>query len=96
VEQIIYLEVDDDIGAIRDRLEWAQARRVLLVIPPRCQTLSNLVNLKLLQRHVHDLAMEAALVTRDPITRELAHEIGLPVFSSLGRAQRARWYGRGV
>jgi hypothetical protein len=96
VEQIIYLEVDDDIGAIRDRLEWAQARRVLLVIPPRCQTLSNLVNLKLLQRHVHDLAMEAALVTRDPITRELAHEVGLPVFSSLGRAQRARWYGRGV
>jgi hypothetical protein len=96
VEQIIYLEVDDDIAAIRDRLEWAQARRVLLVIPPSCQTLSNLVNLKLLQRHVHNLAMEAALVTRDATTRELAHEVGFPVFSSLGRAQRAKWYGRRV
>jgi hypothetical protein len=96
VEQIIYLEVDDDIAAIRDRLEWAQARRVLLVIPPRCQTLSNLVNLKLLQRHVHNLAMEAALVTRDGTTGELANEVGFPVFSSLGRAQRARWYGRQV
>jgi len=96
VEQIIYLEVDDDIAAIRDRLEWAQARRVLLVIPPRCRTLSNLVNLKLLQRHVHNLAMEAALVTRDGTTGDLAHEVGFPVFSSLGRAQRARWYGRRV
>jgi hypothetical protein len=94
VEQIIYLEADDDIAAIRDRLEWAQARRVLLVVPPKCRTLSNLVNLKLLQRHVHNLAMEAALVTRDAATQELAHEVGLPVFSSLGRAQRARWYGR--
>jgi hypothetical protein len=94
VEQIIYLEVDDDIAAIRDRLEWAQARRVLVVIPPRCRTLSNLVNLKLLKRHVHNMAMEAALVTRDGTTRELAHEVGFPVFSSLGRAQRARWYGR--
>jgi hypothetical protein len=96
VEQIIYLEVDDDIAAIRDRLEWAQARRVLLIIPPRCQTLSNLVNLKLLQRHVHNLAMEAALVTRDATTQELAHEVGFPVFSSLSRAQRAKWYGRRV
>jgi hypothetical protein len=96
VEQIIYLEVDDDIAAIRDRLEWAQARRVLLVIPPRCRTLGNLVNLKLLQRHVRNLAMEAALVTRDGTTQELAHEVGLPVFSSLGRAQRAKWYGRRV
>jgi hypothetical protein len=96
VEQIIYLEVDDDIAAVRDRLEWAQARRVLLVIPPQCRTLSNLVNLKLLQRHAHNLAMEAALVTRDGTTRELAQEVGLPVFSSLGRAQRAKWYGRRV
>jgi hypothetical protein len=96
VEQIIYLEVDDDIAAIRDRLEWAQARRVLLVIPPGCQTCSDLVNLKLLRRHVHNLAMEAALVTRDGVTRELAHEVGFPVFSSLGRAQRAKWYGRRV
>jgi hypothetical protein len=94
VEQIIYVEVDDDIAAIRDRLEWAQARRVLLVIPPQCRILSNLVNLKLLQRHVRNLAMEAALVTRDGTTQELAHEVGFPVFSSLGRAQRAKWYGR--
>jgi hypothetical protein len=65
VEQIIYLEVDDDIAAIRDRLEWAQARRVLLVIPPKCRTCSNLVNLKLLQRHVHNLAMEVVRATGD-------------------------------
>ena len=94
MEQIIYLEADDDIAVIRDRLEWAQARRVLLVIPPRCRALNSLVNLKLLQRHVHNLGMEAALVTRDATIQELAREVGLPVFSSLGRAQRVRWYGR--
>ncbi len=96
MEQIIYLEADDDIAVIRDRLEWAQARRVLLVIPPRCRALNSLVNLKLLQRHVHNLAMEAALVTRDATVQELAHEVGLPVFSSLGRAQQVKWYGRGA
>ena len=31
--QIIYLDREDDLVSIRDRLSWAREKRVLLVLP---------------------------------------------------------------
>ncbi len=92
MEQIIYLEPGDDITSIRDRLEWARARRVLLVVPPKCRALTSEVNLKLLHRQARDLSMELALVTRNKATKKLAAGLDLPVFSSVQRGQREGWY----
>jgi hypothetical protein len=91
MQQIIYLEVDDDLPAIRDRLEWAQARRVMLVVPTRCATLRSLVNLRVLKRYAQHLALDVALVTRDPETRRLAKSEGFPVLGSTGRGRLLRW-----
>ncbi len=93
MQQIIYLEVDDDLPAIRDRLEWAQARRVMLVVPPRCATFRSLVNLRVLKRYAQNLALDLALVTRDPETRRLAKAEGFPVLGSTGRGRGRRWRG---
>lgn len=91
MEQIIYLEAEDDIPVIRDRLEWAQADRVLVVVPRRHRVLRNLVNLKLLGRHAHNQSLKVALVTNDPKIVELSREAGLTTFASVERAQRSRW-----
>ncbi len=91
MEQIIHLEVDDDIPVIRDRLEWAQGDRILLVVPPKNRTLRNLVNLKLLARHARNYSLKVALVTKDPRVIELSREADLVTFSSVERAQRSRW-----
>jgi hypothetical protein len=92
MEQIIYLEVDDDIPAIRDRLEWAQADRVLLVVPPKNHVLRSLVNLKLLARHARNQSAKVALVTGDPYIIELSSEAHLATFGSVEGAQRSRWF----
>ncbi len=91
MEQIIYLEVDDDIPVIRDRLEWAQTDHVLLVVPPRHHVLRSLVNLKLLDRHARNYSLKVALVTRDPRIIELSRQTNLVIFGSVERAQRSRW-----
>lgn len=91
MEQIIYLEADDDIPVIRDRLEWAQADRVLLVVPSKNLILRNLVNLKLLARHARNYSLKVALVTKDPKIIELSREANLVTFGSVERAQRSRW-----
>jgi hypothetical protein len=92
MEQIIYLEADDDIPAIRDRLEWAQADRVLLVVPSRNHALRSLVNLKLLARHARNQSAKVAVVTGDPHIIELSGEAHLATFGSVERAQRSRWF----
>ena len=90
--QIINLEDDDDIPIIRDRLEWATAEHVLLVVPFRNRTLHDLVNLKLVLRLAQNAGRKLALVSNDPRLIEVAREVrDVQVFSSVKRAQRSRW-----
>jgi len=91
MQQIIYLEVDDDITTIRNRLEWAQAPRVLLVIPRDCAALHRPLDFKLLRRQADALGIEVALVSKDPVIQDLAYEHKVSIFSTAKRGQRARW-----
>jgi hypothetical protein len=90
--QVIHLEVDDDITAVRARLEKAESPRVLLVVPPACQALDSLLDFKLLQRYAESLALEVALVTNSSKMRVLARQLGFSVFA-LARwgQQRTKW-----
>lgn len=93
-EQIIRLQGNEDIHALRTIVARAQTDRVLLVVPRRHPALNRLVRLKLLVRQAHDHGKQLALVTRDPDIRELAREINLSVFRSVSDGQRARrWAG---
>jgi len=90
--QVIHLEADDDITAVRARLEKAESPRVLLVVPPRCQALDSLLDFKLLQRYAASLALEVALVTNSSKRRVLARQLGFSVFVAAKWGQkRTRW-----
>ncbi|MCS7260162.1 MAG: baseplate J/gp47 family protein [Anaerolineae bacterium] len=89
--QVIYLDPDDDAAVVRDRLEWAEAERVLLVLPWRNRALRSLVSLKLIARYASSTGRVAALVTPDPRVSELATEAGLTTFSSIEHARRSQW-----
>ena len=94
MQQVIYLEVEDDMPAVRELLEGAQAKRVLLVVPKGCDTLRNTVNLRILRRYAANMGLDVGLVTSDSRTRQLAKEEGFAVLSSVGRGQRRRWRGK--
>jgi hypothetical protein len=91
MQQVIYLEVQDDLPAIRDLLEGAQAKRVLMVVPKGSRTFHDPITLRVLRRYAANLALDVALVTRDGRTRRLAKEEGIAVLSSTRRGRRGRW-----
>jgi hypothetical protein len=91
MQQVIYLEAQDDLPAIRDLLEGAQAKRVLMVVPKGSRTFHDPINLRVLGRYATKLALDVALVTRDGRTRRLAKEEGIAVLSSIRRGRRGRW-----
>jgi len=88
--QIIELPADVTLPAIQKRLARVQARRVLLVLPRRSQALANPARLKLICRQARRQGVQVALVTRDRLTRQLAREAGLSVFTTVRRGERAR------
>jgi hypothetical protein len=89
--QVLYLDPEDDLPAIRHLLEGAQARRVLLVLPRGYVGLRDRLPLRVLRRYALDLALEVALVTRDSRTRQVARAEGVALVSSVRAGQRGRW-----
>jgi hypothetical protein len=92
--QIVYLETEDDLPAIRHLLEGSHARQVALVIPKGNATLHSVLNLRVLHRHAADLALDVALVTRDSRTRQVAKNEGFAVLATVRRAKRGNWRSR--
>ncbi len=85
----IELDREEDIISIRDRLDWLRTNQVILIVPPGQKALSNLINLKLLKRKANDLALDIILVTKDPLIRYLAKEVGLKALASESKALKA-------
>lgn len=88
-EQVLRLEGDEDIHAVRMIISRAQTERLLLDVPRGHTAFRSIVRLKLLARQAHANGVQLALVSRDPEIREQAREIALPVFRSVGKAQKA-------
>ncbi len=91
MQQIIQLEVDVDLAAIRARIEVAEFSHVVLVVPRDCVVLQNVSGMQLLRRAADDLGAQIALVAHDEAVRDSADEFGIPTFGSIAQAQRARW-----
>jgi len=92
MEQILELHEHEDVHSIRDRLEFAQSDRVLIVIPPYSEVLKKRIDLQLVRRFAQEKRLEIALVTRDLDLRALAAELEIPTFFTIEAGQRRqRW-----
>jgi len=89
--QIIQLEAHDDTLSVRDKMDWSQTPRVLLVWPEKGKVLRNRLDLILLERFCSSHGSQLALLTKDPEVQFQAKEAGIPVFQSRSEAQLQPW-----
>jgi hypothetical protein len=74
---VIFLDLDDDLGTVRAKLESSAADEVYLVIPKRSPILRTPLEFRILARLTHQLSSETIIVTRDGSRRSLAKQEGL-------------------
>lgn len=89
--QIIHLEPHDDVISARDKMDWGQTGRILLVWPERGSILTRRLDLVLLKRHSSFQGAQLALMTNDPDVLFHARQLAIPVFKNLRQAQRSHW-----
>ena len=89
--QIVYLEPHDDYNSVRDKLNWTQAPRVLIVWPGRGRVLSRRLDLVLLQRYARMNGTQIGLVTLDPDVLHHAAALHIPTFESLESQPEKAW-----
>lgn len=88
MNEIIYLDTDEEITGVIDRLRKAKSNSLALVIPRGANLAQSIVNLKLLKKSAKELGKELSLVSSDRISRNLAAQIGMAVFSKVSEAEK--------
>lgn len=79
----IYIDIDDDITTIIDRVSNTKSKIAALVLPKRASMLQSTVNMKLLKRTADELGKRVVLITSDPSLLSLAGLAGLHVAKTL-------------
>src|SRR3972149_8306883 len=83
MDEILYLEPDEEITSVIDKIKQSKAVRLSLVIPREATLLQSVVNLRLLLKEASIIGKEIAIVTADKIGRNLAAKVGLKVYESV-------------
>lgn len=73
----IYIDVDDEITAIVDKVQNSSSKIVALVLPKRAVVLQSIVNMKLLKRAADDAGKRAVLITSETGLLPLAGVVGV-------------------
>lgn len=78
-KETIYVDVDDEITTIIDKVQNAKGKVVALVLPKRATVLQSTVNMKLLKRTAETAQKNLVLVTTEAGLLPLAGSVGLHV-----------------
>lgn len=79
----IYVDVDDDITAVIDKVGAAKNKVVALVLPKRSAALQSIVNMRLLKRNADDAEKNVVLITSEQALLPLAGAAGIHVAKNL-------------
>lgn len=80
---VIYIDIDDEITSIIDKLRSSESRIVALVLPKRATMLQSSVNMKLLKKAADDDNKRLVLITAESGLQPLAGMVGLYVAKTL-------------
>lgn len=78
-KEVLYIDVDDEITTLIDRLRSSPQKIVVLVLPKRATVLQSIVNMKLLKRAASEQKKNVVLVTNEQGLMPLAGAVGLHV-----------------
>src|SRR5579871_5820365 len=79
----VYIDADDEITAIIDKVEDAKNKVVALVLPKRTTALKSIVNMRLLKRSAENANKNVVLITTEQALLPLAGAAGVHVSKDL-------------
>lgn len=82
-KEVVYIDVDDEITTIIDKVRGSNSKIVALVLPKRATVLQSVVNMKLLKRSADDAKKNMVLITSEAGLMPLAGNVGVYVAKTL-------------
>lgn len=82
-KDIIYIDVDDEITSVIDKVRGSDGKILALVLPKRASVFQSIVNMKLLKRSADEEKKRLVLITSEAGLLPLAGAVGLHVAKTL-------------
>lgn len=82
-KDVIYVDVDDEITGVIDKVVSAHSKIIALVLPKRATVFQSIVNMKLLKRRADEAKKHLVLITSEPGLLPLAGATGIHVAKTL-------------
>jgi hypothetical protein len=79
----VYIDLDDEITGVIDKVRGSEHRIVALVLPKRAAAFQSIVNMRLLKRTADNAKKHVVLITSDTTVTPLAGVVGLHVAKNL-------------
>lgn len=83
MHQTFYIDIDEEITSIVDRLRKSKFKEVIIVVPKRAILIQSIVNLKLLKKEAENFKKELIIVTQDKLGKMLIEKAGIEVEQKL-------------
>ncbi len=82
-KDVVYVDLDDEITSIIDKVENAKDKIVALVLPKRASVLQSIVNMRLLKRAADSAGKNVVLISTEEALSPLAGAAGLHIAKNL-------------
>ncbi|MDD3487143.1 MAG: hypothetical protein PHF35_02055 [Candidatus Moranbacteria bacterium] len=77
MHKTLYIDIDEEITSIIDRVKKTQAREIILIAPKNALILQGIVNLRLLKKEADRQKKQLLIVTQDKFGKKLIEKAGI-------------------
>ncbi len=75
--QTFYIDIDEEITSIVERLKKARASEIIIVVPKRALLIQSIVNLRILKKEADENDIQLMMVTQDKLGKILIEKAGI-------------------
>lgn len=79
-KKIVFVQLDEEITTIFEKVEKLPYKEIYLVVPKRAAVLQSVVNLKILKQKLEEIDKKLAIITNDQNGMKLAHLAEIKVY----------------
>ena len=83
MRKVVYIEIDEEVTAVYDRVKRAKQKDIYLVVPRKAILFQSVVNLRILKSKLEKDKKKLHLITTDRIGIHLAQQVGIPVYHNI-------------
>jgi hypothetical protein len=87
MHQTFYIDIDEEITSIVERLKSARSGEVVIVVPKRALLIQSIVNLRLLKKEADSLGISLSIITQDSLGKVMVEKAGISYQERLDDSQ---------